>query len=290
MNYSGFKGVIVVGCLFLFASCVTEKEFLYLNDQIVALNKRVNGLKETTDKKVDAKLVSIREKQAETAVELGRIRDEMRQVSGRLEENNHLVKHAIERDTTAQDELTARLAALKDRVASLETRVDRINSYLGLEAGPGPDQPLKKVPALPVTKTPKKQAPVVIKPGVPPDKRLYDFNLGLYREERYEEAIGGFRNFIKKFPRSEFADNAQYWIGESYMALKQYEQAILAFQAVIKKYPKGNKVPNAILRQALAFYELKDKTSARLLLKKLVKKYPKSNEAKIAKAKLKTIK
>ncbi|MBW2110832.1 MAG: hypothetical protein JRH00_05255 [Deltaproteobacteria bacterium] len=35
---------------------------------------------------------------------------------------------------------------------------------------------------------------------------------------------------------------------------------------------------------------MKDKTSARLLLKKLVKKYPKSNEAKIAKAKLKTIK
>jgi len=74
------------------------------------------------------------------------------------------------------------------------------------------------------------------------------------------------------------------------MILKQYEQAILAFQRVIKKYPKGNKVPNAILRQALAFYEIKDKTSAKLLLKKLIKKYPKSNEAKIAKAKLRTIK
>jgi len=119
-----------------------------------------------------------------------------------------------------------------------------------------------------------------------PEKRLYDVNLALYRDEKYEEAIAGFKKFIKKFPKSLLADNAQYWVGESYMALKQYEQAILAFQVVIKHYPKGSKVPNAILRQAISFYEIKDRTSSRLLLKKLILKYPKSSEAKIAKAKL----
>jgi len=119
-----------------------------------------------------------------------------------------------------------------------------------------------------------------------PGKSLYDLSLGFYREGNYEEAITGFKNFVRKYPKSSLTDNAQYWVGESYMALRQYEQAILAFQVVIKKYPKGNKVPKAILRQALAFYEIRDKTSARLLLKKLILKYPKSSEAKIAKAKL----
>ncbi|MBW2707883.1 MAG: tetratricopeptide repeat protein, partial [Deltaproteobacteria bacterium] len=85
-------------------------------------------------------------------------------------------------------------------------------------------------------------------------------------------------------------DNAAFWIGESYMVMKQYEQAILAFKKVMKKYPRGNKVPNALLKQALAFYKLNDKTSAKLLLKKLIKKYPKSNEATIARNKLKTMK
>ena len=74
------------------------------------------------------------------------------------------------------------------------------------------------------------------------------------------------------------------------MALKQYEQAILAFQDVIKKYPKGNKVPGAYLKQAMAFLAIKDKTSSSLLLKKIIKNYPKSNEAKIAQAKLRTLK
>ena len=45
-----------------------------------------------------------------------------------------------------------------------------------------------------------------------------------------------------------------------------------------------------MLRQALAFYEIKDTKSSRILLKRIIKKYPGSNEAKIAKAKLKTIK
>jgi len=127
--------------------------------------------------------------------------------------------------------------------------------------------------------------------GLPitPKPSSYAQTLELYENEKYEEAIAGFKNFVKKYPKSDLADDAQFWIGESYMALKQYEQAILAFQIVKKKYPKGNKVPNAILRQALAFYEIKDKTSARLLLKRLIKKYPKSSEAKIAKAKLRTM-
>jgi len=45
-----------------------------------------------------------------------------------------------------------------------------------------------------------------------------------------------------------------------------------------------------MLRQALAFYQINDSTSCRLLLKKIIKKYPHSSEARIAKAKLKTIK
>jgi TolA-binding protein len=59
---------------------------------------------------------------------------------------------------------------------------------------------------------------------------------------------------------------------------------------VIKKYPQGNKVPSAMLRQGQAFYQIKDKISSRLLLKKIIKKYPNSSEAKIAEAKLKTMK
>ena len=292
IKHFGINSGIIIGSLLLFTSCVTNDDFQYHNDQIVALNKRVNSIQETTKNK----LGSAREQQAKTAIEIGNIREEMRDVSGRLEENNHLVKRAIERDTTSQDDMGSNITDLKDRISELELKVSRINAYLGIKIDDQQQgQDISKTPTVaqvpvPQAKAPEKPVPDIKKPDVPPEETLYNLTLRLYREEKYEEAIAGFKNFIKKFPKSKLADNAQYWVGESYMALKQYEQAILAFQTVIKKYPKGNKVPNAILRQALAFYEIKDKTSARLLLKKLIKKYPRSSEAKIAKAKLRTIK
>jgi len=278
----------VICLLLLISSCVTDKEVLYLNDQIVALNKRVEGLSK--------EFLSVREQQAKGDVELQKMREDMQGVSGRLDENNRLVRRAVEKDTSAQNNLSSGVTGVQARISVMEADVRRLREYLHLEPaaaaseqGPGEksstgSEPEPQVPAV------KQSVPVVEGPEVSSEQRLYDVNLALYRHEKYEEAITGFKNYVQKYPNSPLADNAQFWVGESHMALKQYEQAILAFQQVIKKYPKGNKTPNAILRQALAFYEIKDKTSSTLLLKKLIKEYPKSNEAMIATEKLKTMK
>jgi len=292
-NRSLIGQMALIICLLLFtSSCVTEKEFLYLNDQIVALNKRVDRLDATLPKD----LLSVREQQAKADVELNKIREEMQGVSGRLDENNRLVKRAVERDTTTQDDMDANLRDLQNRIAVLETGVRQLHEYLHLEpVAAGPEKALEERELRrpePETRAPavKPPVPVVERPEVSPEQQLYDINLALYREEKYEEAIVGFKDYLKKYPNSPLADNAQFWVGEAHMSLKQYEQAILAFQRVIKKYPKGNKVPNAILRQALAFYEINDKTSSKLLLKKLIRQFPNSSEAKIARGKLKAMK
>jgi tol-pal system protein YbgF len=110
------------------------------------------------------------------------------------------------------------------------------------------------------------------------DERYRDA-FGMMRRGRYSEAIPGFREFLRTNPKSEFADDAQYYIGESYYATKDYNRAILEFNEVLLKYPKGEKVPAALLRQANAFAELGDKVDARLILQKLVGEYPRSEEA-----------
>jgi tol-pal system protein YbgF len=95
--------------------------------------------------------------------------------------------------------------------------------------------------------------------------------------------LSGFKSFLDEYPKSDLADNAQYWIGECFMSMKQYKEAAIAFDDVIKKYPDENKVPGAYLRQAIAMQELGDTTSTKVLLKKLIKSYPDSPEAKRAK-------
>jgi len=275
--------------LLLTSSCVYDEEFAYLNDQVIALNKRVKSLEDT----MDTRLGPMRSSQAGFQSDLDQMQGEIRRLSGRLEENEHLLKRAVERDLSDQDSMKAAVSRLSDKMATLEAMVEQQHRYLGLEPpAPKPKEAEAQAPAVAAKEEPKaKPGPAPAQqPAVSKEADLYEKSLALYREGKYEQAVDGFKELLRTYPKSDRADNAQFWIGEAHMALKQYEQAILAYQEVIKKYPKGNKAANATLRQAMAFLEINDKTSAKLLLSKVVKTYPGSNEAKIAQKKLDILK
>jgi tol-pal system protein YbgF len=99
-------------------------------------------------------------------------------------------------------------------------------------------------------------------------------------------AILGFQEVLAKFPTSELADNAQYWIGESYYAQKDFKQALAEFQKTVQAYPQGDKVPAALYKTALCQQQLGDKGAARTTLQGLVDKYPQSEEARLARSKI----
>ncbi len=286
----GLMGFVLLNC----SSCVTDEKVI--DSQIRALNQKLDHLKEMTEMRlnneVDTKLASIREQQADTEVRIGKLMTDVQKLSGQFDENNRLVQLSSDRDLNEQGNLKMFLTEMDRRLNTEEKKTRELYTYLGLEPSSQASQektPKEPVPA-PATVSQaeeKKQEPSV---AAPPDQKLYDLNLALYREEKFNEAISGFKAFLSKYPKSDLADNAQFWIGECYMSLGQFEQAILAYQDVMKKYGKGNKIPSSMLRQAIAFYEIKDKTSAKLLLNKLIKQYPKSKEADIARKKLETIK
>ncbi len=283
------------------SSCVTtQDDILYLNDQIVALNGRVSKMEKRTSSDLDQRLEAVRLRQAQLGADLDKTRADIQALSGRVEENNFLTKRAVERDTTDQDTMRTGVSAVNERLAKLEMEVKRLSEYVAMptpapQAAAAPTAPAPSTPAGEQSRsqtarpqTPRPQTPQP--PALSPEEDLYESALAKFRAGKSEEALAGFKHFLGNYPKSKLADNAQFWVGECYFSLRQYEQAILAYQEVIKNYPDGNKVPNAMLRQALAFNEINDTTSAKLLLKKIVKTYPNSSEAKIAEAKLKTVK
>jgi tol-pal system protein YbgF len=123
-----------------------------------------------------------------------------------------------------------------------------------------------------------------------PPEAQDDYKLALraLNDQQYDKAIQQFRNFQRKYPNSDMADDAQYWIGESYFSQKDYNRAILEFNDVLK-YRRGDKLPAALLRQAQAFLEIGDRTDARLILQKLLNDYPNSEQAREAKERLQTL-
>ena len=290
-NRKGFcgLGLTIILSVFFFNSCVYDQNLTYLNDQIIALNKRVTKLEESMGSDLDTRLSSVHSRQAEVGAEMDQMKTQMAELTGRVEDNEQLIKRSVEKDLGKEDAMVAGLAALSQKVSELEVKVTGQKEPPGLKRpAPKTDREQARVPAGQEGPVPKR--PVIIEAPRSEELNLYDTAMASFKEEKYEDAMMGFGALLKKYPESDRADNAQFWIGECYMNLKQYEKAILAYQEVIKKYPKGNKVPSAMLRQAVAFLEIKDKTSTKLLLKKIINKYPNTSEAQIAKKKLDTLK
>lgn len=135
-------------------------------------------------------------------------------------------------------------------------------------------------PPLPVPPT----IAVVNSEGGKPDREsvqqeAYMNAFGMYSSSRYDDAIISFTEFITAYPDSEYAANAQYWIGECHYSRNDYKKSLESFNTVISRYPKGKKVPDAMLKAAFSHLGMGDPESARAIMLKLIDAYPKSPAA-----------
>ncbi len=100
-------------------------------------------------------------------------------------------------------------------------------------------------------------------------------------------AIDAFRRFIARWPDHDYADNAQYWLGEAYYDQADYKTALLEFKKVLSRYPDGNKAPDALLKIGYCQTKLGDAQDAKASLAQVVEMYPRTDAAKLAEKRLK---
>ena len=96
-----------------------------------------------------------------------------------------------------------------------------------------------------------------------------------------------FQEFLRTYPQSQLADNAQYWLGERRItSTRDYDNAASAFRAVGEQYPQSRKAPDALLKLGLTQIDQKKLTDARATLKQVVQRYPGTDAAKLAASRL----
>ena len=122
--------------------------------------------------------------------------------------------------------------------------------------------------------------------GAPDPEAMYQAAYTDVAAGRYNLARESFQTYLKHFPESEVADNAQYWIGECNYATGDFAGAIAEFQKVVERYPKGDKVPASLYKIGLSYNRLKNAEQYQKYLRTLIQKYPKSPEAAAAKERL----
>lgn len=213
--------------------------------------------------------------QAQVFMQLQDMQNQINQLRGTVEEQQLLIKQL-------QKESLDRYQELDKRLSNTNTQTPVNNT-----AGGGTNNAIDANASL----TPPAGTTKATTPADPEQEKLYyDASFSLIQKKDYPKAEQAFTAFLNKFPNSQYAGNAQYWLAEVNLAQDKQQEASINFNKVIQQYPNHNKVPDAMYKLATVQNQLGNKAKAKELLTQLTTKYPSSSAATLAKRMLQTLK
>ncbi len=202
----------------------------------------------------------------------------------------------VDTQTTLED--------VKENISVLSSRLDETNSRIGnlrqeivslrqrqqpLMLSPDGTETTEAGSSTATDRGDSSQQSSRVAAAAPSPSDLYNQAYTDYNHARYPLAISGFEEVIRSYPTSELADNAQYWIGECYLARRQFKEALQAFEAVLRKYPESNKLPESSFKKAQAFEGLGRRDDAIMQLEYVIEQYPRTQVEASAKLLLKRL-
>jgi len=126
---------------------------------------------------------------------------------------------------------------------------------------------------------PEVEVPVTVKKDV----FITDYKDGLnkFYYQRYGDAVEIFERLLRDYPQHYLSGNVQYWIGESYYALRQYKKAYNAFNEVFDTNA-FDKYDDTQLKLGFCYFKMGKMRSAIQEFQNLITYYPNSEHVTIA--------
>ncbi len=172
------------------------------------------------------------------------------------------------------EEVKVRLGKLNQQLADVQNTLQTIDSKLATAGAPASGG------------TPPGSAAPPAGGSQPSADTLYSNGLRDITGGKYDLARQEFLDYLKYYPDTDLASNAQFYLGEISFAQKQYGQAATEYEKVFVNYPKSFKLAPAHLKRGLALLEIGQKVSAVRELREVIRRYPGTDEEKRARAKL----
>lgn len=146
-------------------------------------------------------------------------------------------------------------------------------------------------PSLPAAPSAPESLPPAATTQIPQagEQASYDTAFDALREGRYAESARRFSAFLEQYPQGELADNATYWLGESYYVTQNYQIALDTFRSLLANFPQSAKTQDALLKVGYCLYELKQWGAAEAALNDVVTRYPGSTVARLAQGRLRAL-
>jgi tol-pal system protein YbgF len=231
---------------------------------------------------------------ANLVIQVQELQDEVRTLRGQFEDQTRELENLKRRQRDQYLDLDQRLSDARNAQPVVGAGPGSSGSSRpGTTAAPAEDGPEVRAPmesqsqvtgiAQPAAQS---QSPAA---SAADEKAAYDMAFQALKELRYADAAEEFQSFLDQYPSSEYADNAQYWLGESYYVTRNYDIALKAFQNLLDQYPESPKGPDALLKVGYTHYELEQWDSARAALTQVQENYPDTTLSRLAENRLRSM-
>ena len=233
---------------------------------------------------------------ANLVLQVQELQDEVRSLRGMMEEQAREIENLKRRQRDQYLDLDQRISDVRNAqpIAQSGTAPSQARQpQPGSSAPPAEDAPEVRAPMESQSQVTGIGAPVTQSQSAPTsaadEKAAYDQAFQALKELRYADAAEEFQSFLDSYPNSEYSDNAQYWLGESYYVTRNYDIALTAFQTLLDNFPESPKSPDALLKIGYTHYELEQWDAARAALTQVQEKYPDTTLSRLAENRLRSM-
>jgi tol-pal system protein YbgF len=255
----------------------------------------VSGVASAANKEHQQMMADIRMLQEQTALlraQLAELTGVLKTVGTKIDEQASASRKALADQKLLVDTISSDVRVVREKVDDNNVRVSALSQELEAirmampAAGAAPPvagDPGAAAPPAGGAATPPTGG--AVNPGVSP-QRLYDQAWGDYVGAQFNLAIAGFENYVRSYPKSELAGDAQYFVGESYYQQGMYREAVTAYERGISEYPNSKRAPDMYFKRGMALNALGQTDRARESWEFVLKNFPNSDAGRLARQRL----
>ena len=234
---------------------ILQEQSQQLQNQIQALIVTLNESIKAVNAKVDEQTNANRKSMADQKLVIDTMANDLRVLREKVDDNS------------------VRVGSLGQEIDALRQSVSAMNTPRPFGAETGTGDTVNTTSSSPDAPPPPAGAAAV---GASP-KKLLDGALADYFAGQYDLAAMGLESYVRTFPQSPDAPEAQLRAGNAYLVLKKDDKAVEAYDVVIRTYPKSSSVAEAYYKKGQALMNLKQYDRAREALEYVVKNFPPDN-------------
>ncbi|HUJ41873.1 MAG TPA: tetratricopeptide repeat protein [Candidatus Acidoferrales bacterium] len=269
----------------------TSREIIQLQQDVSRLIDSVNALNTSVEQKhavVKTLLEQSLDSVNKLSTNMGALGQTVQQVQASTGSRLDAMGTQLQAMVDNMDELKSRLGKLNQQMTDTQSTLQSIDAKLN---GGAPQLPPPSGQQQPGTGTGGSSPAGSTPANTPPPSAdvLYatarrDYDTGKYELSRQE-----FSDYLKYYPDTDLAGNAEFYQGEISFAQGRFQEAIGAYDRVLLNYPKSFKLAAARLKKGMALLEMGQKTAAIRELREVERRHPGTEESRRAAAKLREI-